>query len=702
MILDAKYSDSQLIVSNVNTHVSTTIQQVKSTETNSQQQNNKDSVKDLNQNNLFANLNQSTFNPTLLKSKSDSKLNSKSIHPGHIKSQSKIHHSYVKYLNQSQEERDLHKTDYTYAHSFSYSSLVPRCERYCWPIPNMSRQSVSVLSQKEVIHSSNQMAQSNLKRATPVKTFSSPRSKFNHGPKTSTPKYSSNLTRSAAANLRNTYAYSDDDDDEEHNMPLNSNTRSRFDARKDSNINYCKSLFSEDDEDEEVNIIKRIINRTIVTTRHYLTRTKTEEFADSIGTNRDSNFIKRRYSPYGPRNDRSSCLPWPVLFAIPILLSGLAYYCYNGNNLNNLMEDISQTTTNLAHFIDRSRSSNPSFVSNDANDLSQFNFELQSLKKEIELMKLNRQDDPTKHGTISADLDQILERISTLELQITKCCRRSNLMAATSTNLTEVMESKMNTIIEERLHKFQNQYEKQLELELERQKSNLIDLIQREVVQHQSIESNNDQHVQGNNSIKVEEMIRLAIAKYDADKTGETDYALESSGGYVVSTRCSETYELNYASYKVFGLTLWRSRNSPRVVIQSGVVPGECWCFRGSEGRIAIHLSTRIEPTAFSYEHIPRSLARDGHIDSAPNSFAIYGLKSADDIEPNMLGEYQYQIEEPHQPLQRFPVQNENTAKHTFKYIEMVVKSNHGFPAYTCLYRFRVHGKPVFDADLYA
>ena len=97
-------------MSNVNTHVSTTIQQVKSTETNSQQQNNKDSVKDLNQNNLFANLNQSTLNPSLLKSKSDSKLNSKSIHPGHIKSQSKIHQSYVKYLNQSQEERQVEIT----------------------------------------------------------------------------------------------------------------------------------------------------------------------------------------------------------------------------------------------------------------------------------------------------------------------------------------------------------------------------------------------------------------------------------------------------------------------------------------------------------------------------------------------------------------------------------------------------------------
>lgn len=165
----------------------------------------------------------------------------------------------------------------------------------------------------------------------------------------------------------------------------------------------------------------------------------------------------------------------------------------------------------------------------------------------------------------------------------------------------------------------------------------------------------------------------------------------------MVSTRCSETYELFSASYKLLGLTLWRSRNTPRVVIQSGVVPGECWCFKGAEGRIAFHLSARIIPTAFTYEHIPVSLSRDGHIHSAPAKFTVYGLKAEDDIEPEILGDYVYSIEEGVEPMQRFEVQNTQTALHTFRYIELVVKANHGHPEYTCLYRFRVHGTPVFD-----
>lgn len=143
----------------------------------------------------------------------------------------------------------------------------------------------------------------------------------------------------------------------------------------------------------------------------------------------------------------------------------------------------------------------------------------------------------------------------------------------------------------------------------------------------------------------------------------------------------------------MLGVTLWRSSNTPRVVIQPGVVPGECWCFQGAEGRLAIHLSARIIPTAFSYEHIPVELSRDGHIKSAPARFDVFGLRSEQDTEPELLGQYHYSLER-REPLQRFPVQNLETAQHSFENIELVVKSNHGHAEYTCLYRFRVHGTP--------
>lgn len=87
-------------------------------------------------------------------------------------------------------------------------------------------------------------------------------------------------------------------------------------------------------------------------------------------------------------------------------------------------------------------------------------------------------------------------------------------------------------------------------------------------------------------------------------------------------------------------------------------------------------------------------LSRDGNIKSAPKRFVIYGLRTENDPEPVSLGEYDYEIsnDDEQLPLKRYPIQNIKAAKNTFNMIEMEVKSNHGHPEYTCLYRLRVHG----------
>ena len=43
-------------------------------------------------------------------------------------------------------------------------------------------------------------------------------------------------------------------------------------------------------------------------------------------------------------------------------------------------------------------------------------------------------------------------------------------------------------------------------------------------------------------SLEVERLVSDALKLYDADKTGMFDFALETSGGAVVSTRCTQTY----------------------------------------------------------------------------------------------------------------------------------------------------------------
>lgn len=119
------------------------------------------------------------------------------------------------------------------------------------------------------------------------------------------------------------------------------------------------------------------------------------------------------------------------------------------------------------------------------------------------------------------------------------------------------------------------------------------------------------------------------------------------------------------------------------------MAPGECWAFIGDTGRLVIKLSAPIVPTFFHYEHISKSLSREGDIRSAPKDFKVVGLEDEKDTEGFELGNYVYL--DNGVPLQRFEVQVKRGRK--FQYIELVVLSNHGHPDYTCLYRFRVHGK---------
>ncbi|XP_034426336.1 SUN domain-containing protein 1-like isoform X13 [Hippoglossus hippoglossus] len=185
-------------------------------------------------------------------------------------------------------------------------------------------------------------------------------------------------------------------------------------------------------------------------------------------------------------------------------------------------------------------------------------------------------------------------------------------------------------------------------------------------------------------------IVKNALRLFSQDQTGLADYALESGGGSVLSTRCSETYETKAALLSLFGLPLWYFSQSPRTVIQPDVHPGNCWAFRGSTGFLVIRLSMRILPTAFSLEHIPKALAPSGALHSAPRDFSVYGLDDERQDRGKLLGVYTY--DEDGEALQTYAATEENDQM--FQIIEVKVLSNWGHQEYTCIYRFRVHGSP--------
>ncbi|CAB4057757.1 SUN1_2 [Lepeophtheirus salmonis] len=183
---------------------------------------------------------------------------------------------------------------------------------------------------------------------------------------------------------------------------------------------------------------------------------------------------------------------------------------------------------------------------------------------------------------------------------------------------------------------------------------------------------------------KVSDLIRI----YDSDKTGKFDFALESAGGSIITTRCTESLINHKALYTIFGFSVWYPSNNPRLAIQHGTHPGECWAFKGSQGNLVIKLSNYIFPKEVSIEHVSKSLTPNKLIDSAPKNFSIYGLDSEDDERPLMLGNYLYLDNDI--ILQNFEIQFPSLQPYNI--LEIVIHSNHGNINYTCLYRVRVHG----------
>ncbi|XP_029703698.1 SUN domain-containing protein 1-like isoform X2 [Takifugu rubripes] len=182
-----------------------------------------------------------------------------------------------------------------------------------------------------------------------------------------------------------------------------------------------------------------------------------------------------------------------------------------------------------------------------------------------------------------------------------------------------------------------------------------------------------------------------ALRRFSEDRTGMSDFALESGGGSVLVARCSETYRTKVALLSLFGFPLWYFSQSPRAVIQPDVNPGNCWAFRGSSGYLVIRLSMPIFPTAVTLEHTPKALTPSGKMDSAPRDFSVYGLDDENQERGQLLGAYTY--DQDGEAVQTFTVTE--VCDRPFQMVEIQVTSNWGHPEYTCLYRVRVHGTPA-------
>ncbi|CAL8394620.1 unnamed protein product [Boreogadus saida] len=168
------------------------------------------------------------------------------------------------------------------------------------------------------------------------------------------------------------------------------------------------------------------------------------------------------------------------------------------------------------------------------------------------------------------------------------------------------------------------------------------------------------------------------------------DFALESQGGRVLRHLCSPSY-LPKSSI-LLSLTSCFSRRSPRTVIQGQpeLLPGQCWAFAGGTGHMVISLSHPINISHVTLDHIALHKTPTGRIDSAPKNILVYGMSDCEqNTEGTLLGNFVYDGEG--KPSQTFTLHGGD--KGVFRLVKLLVQTNWGHPDYTCLYRFRVHGK---------
>jgi hypothetical protein len=255
----------------------------------------------------------------------------------------------------------------------------------------------------------------------------------------------------------------------------------------------------------------------------------------------------------------------------------------------------------------------------------------------------------------------------------------------------------------------------------------------------------------------VRQEIRKAVEEmlytYSQDKLNKADFALSSGGAKIIIPLTSPTYEqwpttwLKLAIAKLTGSGITRGK-PPITALQPETHVGQCWPFAGQQGQLAVLLSRRIYVTAITYDHVSKTVAMG--TTSAPKEFEVWAFidddndsnektdqkmeqrpdenidyvtstlkniptnqpgsnildssssssssllhSSGKDLNlgssPNhlFLGRFIYDING--LPIQTFEVVDKWNKP--VRAIIMKVNSNWDNPSYTCLYRFRVHGR---------
>ncbi|MBW0470944.1 hypothetical protein O181_010659 [Austropuccinia psidii MF-1] len=253
-------------------------------------------------------------------------------------------------------------------------------------------------------------------------------------------------------------------------------------------------------------------------------------------------------------------------------------------------------------------------------------------------------------------------------------------------------------------------------LGFERQLDQKVEKVRQELLQASSSRSTMSRKIDsgGQEELKdtVEEMIEEALERYSNDGIGKRDFALFTGGARIIPQYTSNTYEIRPKNWSdrviafVTGTDSVIRGRGPATVLSPESEVGMCWPINGSTGQIGIYLSRKVKVTEISIEHASRQLALD--LDSAPREIEVWGIEDDKKLVEMTYDPYKGprvqtfkvfsppkadlsvgESEDDHQQTaMEEPTLNEDLRQG----ILVKIKSNHGNPFYTCLYRIRVHG----------
>lgn len=198
------------------------------------------------------------------------------------------------------------------------------------------------------------------------------------------------------------------------------------------------------------------------------------------------------------------------------------------------------------------------------------------------------------------------------------------------------------------------------------------------------------------------DVVEKEIEKHAADGLGRVDYALASGGAGVV--KHSEPYVIGKASsWLSVGKVKNSIHSSARKMLEPSFgEPGQCFPLQGNSGFVEIRLISGIIPDAVTLEHVSKSVAYDRS--SAPKDCRVSGWfrgpedDSSTEVEKILvLKEFFYDLDKSN--AQTFPISMVDST--IINMIRLDFTSNHGNSAFTCIYRFRVHGyEPSSPLDM--